>query len=170
MKDKYLRELAKLEGVKDAEINVLKKKAEDAEQKGFKEGEAAYIQQCEAAKDLFFKCGWRGALEQLGYGPATEVHNAPQYFIPATLAEYAADLQKQFLEATDDDDEENEPTDTPVVNEQGIGQPARLEPTFEDLTVEPPIDIVLPVATETDLPSATGVHVDIEAVLEDLFS
>ena len=44
MKDKYLRDLAKLEGVKDAEINVLKKKAEDAEVKGFKEGKAAYIQ------------------------------------------------------------------------------------------------------------------------------
>ncbi|XP_028082365.1 uncharacterized protein LOC114283686 [Camellia sinensis] len=48
MKDKYLRELAKLEGVKDAEIKVLKKKAEDAELKGFKAGEAAYIQQCQS--------------------------------------------------------------------------------------------------------------------------
>ncbi|GMP73123.1 hypothetical protein CsSME_00030967 [Camellia sinensis var. sinensis] len=94
MKDEYLRELAKLEGVKDAEIKVLKKKAEDAELKGFKEGEAAYIQQCEAAKDLFFKCGWRGGVEQLGCGPDTEVYNASQYFIPASLAEYAADLQK----------------------------------------------------------------------------
>ena len=43
MKDKYLRELTKLEGVKDAKIKVLKKKAEDAELKGFKEGKAAYI-------------------------------------------------------------------------------------------------------------------------------
>ena len=70
------------------------KKAEDAEQKGFKEGEAAYIQQCEAAKDLFFKCGWRGAVEQLGCSHDTKVYSAPQYFIPASLAEYAADLQK----------------------------------------------------------------------------
>ena len=76
IKDKYLLELAKLEGVKDAEIKVLKKKAEDAELKGFKEGEAAYIQQCEAVKDLFFKCGWRGAVEQLGCGPDSEVHYA----------------------------------------------------------------------------------------------
>ena len=44
MKDKMVRELAKLEGGKDAEINVLKKKAKDVELKGFKEGEAAYIQ------------------------------------------------------------------------------------------------------------------------------
>ena len=63
MKDKHLWELAKLESTKDAEIKELKKKADDAEQKGYKEGEAAYIQHCEAAKDLFFKCGWRSAVE-----------------------------------------------------------------------------------------------------------
>ena len=85
MKDKHLWELAKLESTKDAEINDLKKKADDAEQKGYKEGEAAYIQQCEAAKDLFFKCGWRSAVEQLGCGSETEVYNALQYFIPASL-------------------------------------------------------------------------------------
>ena len=156
-----------IEGAKDAEITVLKKKAEDVVVKGFKDGEAAYIQQCEAAKDLFFKCGWRGAVEQLGCGPDTEVYNAPQYFIPASLAEYAASVQQQFLQGSDDEDEENF---TPVVNEQGNDQSARLEPTVEDLTVEPPTDIVLPVATETDLPFATGVQVDIEADLEDLFN
>ena len=98
MKDKYLRELAKLEGKKDAEIADLKKKVGDANAQGFKEAEGLYIPQCEGAKDLFFKCGWRGAVEQLGCGPETEIYNAPQYFIPASLAEYAADLQKQFLE------------------------------------------------------------------------
>ena len=54
IKDKYLRELAKLEGKKNAEIEQLKKDADDAELRGFKEGEATYIKQCEAAKDLFF--------------------------------------------------------------------------------------------------------------------
>ncbi|GMP21694.1 hypothetical protein CsSME_00000026 [Camellia sinensis var. sinensis] len=92
----------------------------------------------------------------LGCGPETEVYNAPQYFIPASLVEYAASIQQQFLQGSDDEDEENEPTVTPVVNEQGNNQSARLEPTVEDLTVEPSTDIVLPVATETDLPSATG--------------
>lgn len=57
MKDKYLRELVKLEGKKDAKIAELKKKADDANAEGFKEWEALYMQQCEAAKDLFFKCG-----------------------------------------------------------------------------------------------------------------
>lgn len=175
MKDKYLRELAKLEGVKDAEINLLKKKAEDAEVKGFKEGEAAYIQQCEATKDLFFKCGWRGAVEQLGCGPDTEVHNAPQYFIPASLAEYVADLQKQFLEASDDDDEENEPTDTPVDNVPA-NQSVRAAPVVEDLTIKQPAETELQAETELPtqivIPSETGLRVDAEMDVEidDLFS
>ena len=57
IKDKYLRELAKLEGKKNAEIAELKKKVDDANAEGFKEGEVLYMQQCEAAKNLFFKCG-----------------------------------------------------------------------------------------------------------------
>ncbi|GMP46613.1 hypothetical protein CsSME_00014694 [Camellia sinensis var. sinensis] len=62
MKNKYLRELAKLEGKKNVEIEKLKKSVDDAELRGYKEGEATYIKQCEAAKDLFFKCGWRAAV------------------------------------------------------------------------------------------------------------
>ncbi|KAI8024664.1 Nuclear pore complex protein NUP107 [Camellia lanceoleosa] len=115
LKDKYLRELAKIEKKKNTEITQLKESIKGAEKQGFKKAEDAYTQQCEAAKDLFFKCGWRSAVEQLGSGPKTEVYNAPQYFIPASLAQYAADLQKQFLEASDDDDEdEDKPTDTPA--------------------------------------------------------
>ncbi|KAF5933542.1 hypothetical protein HYC85_029713 [Camellia sinensis] len=56
MTDHYLRELAKLEKKKDAEITELKKKMEDAEDRGYKEVEATYVLQCEAAKDIFFKC------------------------------------------------------------------------------------------------------------------
>ena len=109
-------------------------------------------------------------MEQLGCGPETEVYNAPQYFIPASLAEYAASVQEQFLQDSDDSDNENEQTVIPVVNAQVNDQSARLETTVEDLTVEPSNDIVLPVATETDVPSVTGVQVDIDAEIEDLFS
>ncbi|GMQ00145.1 hypothetical protein CsSME_00047353 [Camellia sinensis var. sinensis] len=42
-KDRYLRELAKLERKKSAEITELQKKMEDAEDRGFKEREATYI-------------------------------------------------------------------------------------------------------------------------------
>ncbi|XP_028105596.1 uncharacterized protein LOC114304651, partial [Camellia sinensis] len=65
MKDKYLREFLKLEKRKDAEISELKKNMEAVDKggykRGFKEAEAAYVKQCDAAKELFFKCGWRAA-------------------------------------------------------------------------------------------------------------
>ncbi|XP_028069734.1 uncharacterized protein LOC114272268 [Camellia sinensis] len=77
MKDKYLRELVKLEGKKNAEIAELTKKVNDANAEGFKEGETLYMQQCEAAKDLFFKCDWRAVVVQLGCEPETEVYNPP---------------------------------------------------------------------------------------------
>ncbi|XP_028079186.1 uncharacterized protein LOC114280968 [Camellia sinensis] len=93
IKDKYLRELAKLEGKKNVEMTKLEKKLEVAENRGFKEGEALYIKQCEAAKDLFFKCEWKGVVAQLGHGPETEVFNPPLYFIPSSLTEYAATIQ-----------------------------------------------------------------------------
>ena len=92
IKDKYLRELAKLEGKKNAEIEKLKKSADDDELRGYKEGEATYIKQCEAAKDLFFKFGWRAAVEQLGHDLETEVFNALAYFIPSSMTEYVAAL------------------------------------------------------------------------------
>ena len=97
VKDKYLRELAKLEGKKNTKITKLEKKLEDAEDRGFKKEEALYIKQCEAAKDLFFKRGWRAGVEQLGHGPETEVFNPHPYFIPGSMTEYAAAIQQQFL-------------------------------------------------------------------------
>ncbi|GMP81592.1 hypothetical protein CsSME_00036245 [Camellia sinensis var. sinensis] len=65
LKDRYLRELAKLEKKKDAEIAELKKSVDDAENRGYKEGKATYILQCEAAKDIFFKCRWKAAMSKL---------------------------------------------------------------------------------------------------------
>ncbi|XP_028101442.1 nucleoporin nup211-like [Camellia sinensis] len=60
MKDKYLQELLKLEKRKDAEISELKKNMEAVEKEGYKRGykeaEDAYVEQCDAAKELFFKC------------------------------------------------------------------------------------------------------------------
>ena len=106
---------------------------------------------------------------QLGCEPETEVYDPLQYFIPSSLAEYAASVQQQFLQGSDDN-EDTEPTNTPVVNEQAIDQSARLEPTVEDLTTETviPIDSELP--TETALPTEAGLRVDIDADLDDLFN
>ncbi|XP_028094392.1 ATP synthase subunit alpha, chloroplastic-like [Camellia sinensis] len=54
LKDKYLRELVKLEKKKATEITQLKESAKGAEKKGFKKADDAYVKQCEAAKELFF--------------------------------------------------------------------------------------------------------------------
>ncbi|GMP78113.1 hypothetical protein CsSME_00034171 [Camellia sinensis var. sinensis] len=166
IKDKYLRELAKFERKKSAEIEQLKKSADDAELRGYKEGEATYIKQCEDAKDLFFKYGWRAAVEQLGHGPETEVFNAPAYFIQSSMIEYAAALQQQFLEDSDDE-EDTVLKDTPAVNDP-VDQSVRSELMVEDLTNELPTETVLPI--ETVLLSEPGLRVDIDADLDDLFN
>ncbi|KAF5933745.1 hypothetical protein HYC85_029916 [Camellia sinensis] len=172
--DKYLRELVKLERKKDAEM---KEKAKEADKQGFKRAEGAYAQQCNAAKELFFKCGWRGAVEKLGHDPQTEVFNPPAYFIPNSLMEYATAMQQQFLEGSDDEDsdEDSAPEDTAVVN---ADQVVRSEPMVEDLTLDQPSETVAP--AETILPSEnvvapeTGLRVDADAAfdaeIDELFS
>ncbi|KAF5931622.1 hypothetical protein HYC85_027793 [Camellia sinensis] len=170
LKDKYLRELVKLERKKNAEM---KEKAKEADKQGFKRAEDAYAQQCNAAKELFFKCGWRGAVEKLGNDPQTEVFNPPAYFIPASLKEYADVLQQQFLGDSDSDDSSDE--DTPVDN---VDQPVRSVPSVEDLTVDLPSETVIPAEVtlpiENELPQETGLQVDgdaaFDAEIDELFS
>lgn len=155
LKDRYLRELATVKQNKKAEITELEKKIGDAEDRGFKEGRATYILQCEAAKDLFFKCGWKAAVEQLGHRPETELFlNPPSYFISSCMAEYATAIQQKFLES-EDDKEETVPNNAPVINDPAI-QSVRVEPPVEDLT--------------TELPTETGLRVEQDADLDDLFA
>ncbi|GMP23118.1 hypothetical protein CsSME_00000840 [Camellia sinensis var. sinensis] len=166
MKDKYLRELVKLEKRKDTEITQMKESAKGAEKQGYKKAEDAYVKQCDAAKELFFKCGWRAAVEKLGHDPQTEVFNPPAYFIPSSLVEYANALQQQFLEDSDfDDDSASE--DTPVVSADSS---VRLEPMVEDLTIELPGEAVVPtettLATESELPPETGLRSDADAAFD----
>ena len=105
---------------------------EDAEDRGYKEGEATYILQCEAAKDIFFNCGWKRATAQLGHGSEPEVFlNPPPHFIPSYMAEYAPAIQQKFLEV-EDDEEESEPNNAPVVNDPAV-ESARVAPPVEDL-------------------------------------
>ncbi|XP_028064371.1 probable methyltransferase PMT19 [Camellia sinensis] len=109
LKDRYLCELAKVEKKKSAEITDLEKKVEDAEDRGYKEGEATYILQCEAAKDIFLKYGWKAVVEQLDHGAETEVFlNPPPHFIPSYMAEYANAIQQKFLQV-EEEEEASEP-------------------------------------------------------------
>ena len=177
VKDKYLWEMAQLETKKNAEITELKEKVEGASKEGFKEVEAGYTLQCEAAKELFFKCGWRSAVEKIGCGPETEVYNAPEYFIPASLQDYADDIQKQFLGSSDDEeDDEDESTDTPAVNDRPNEQSVRSEPVVEGLSEAQPtgadVLAVTGLPTQTVPPTSTGLRTDavddFDAEFEDL--
>ena len=175
MKDKYLRELLKLEKRKDTEISQLKKSAEVAEKEGYKQGykkaEEAYVKQCDAAKELFFKCGWRAAVEQRGHDQQAEVYNPPEYFIPKSLAAYADALQQEFLEDSDTEDSSAEATPA-----EDADQSVRSVPIVDDLTVHPPsvtvAEVTLPIVNE--LPPETGPQVDadasFDAEIDELFS
>ena len=176
MKDYYLWEMAQLQTKKDAEIDLLKAEVKKARKQGFKKAEDAYGLQCGAAKDLFFKCGWRSAVEKLGCTPDTDAYTAPPYSIPASLKQYADDLQKAFLEGSgdeeddeddDDDDDEGEPSLTPVTTDQQSNQAARLEPTV-DLSNEIPANSILPADTtvQTGLLPQTGLQAAAEAELD----
>ncbi|GMP70339.1 hypothetical protein CsSME_00029225 [Camellia sinensis var. sinensis] len=155
-KDKYLRELVKLEKKKDAEIAEVKKSAKDAEDHGYKDGEATYILQCEAAKDIFFKCGWKAA-------------NPPPHFIPSYMADYANAIQEKLLQVGEEDEASLEPEDAPA---------ATINPglqTTQSARVDPPVPITVDDVAVTDLPANTGLpsgeaQVDLDADLDDLFA
>ncbi|XP_028104198.1 uncharacterized protein LOC114303275 [Camellia sinensis] len=176
----YLKQLnTEMKSIRSASKSMilLSTSVKEADKQGFKRAEDAYAQQCNAAKDLFFKCGWRGAVEKLGHDPQTEVFNPPAYFIPSSLMEYATAMQQQFLEGSDDEDsdEDSAPGDTSVVNVDQIDRP---ESRVEDLTIERPNETVAPVettiVTEGVLPPETGLPADTDAAfdaeIDELFS
>ncbi|CAL5431935.1 unnamed protein product [Camellia sinensis] len=168
MKDKYLRELAKLDGKKSAEIEEPKKKAEDAEDRGYKEGETTYIKQCEATKDLFFKCGWGAAVAQLDHGPETEVFNPPSYFIPSSMVEYAA-IQQQFLQEEEDGDVAPEDNTQPGRQSSSPTPVVSIPPLLAASDVMPSTELDLEMLTTTELPLGED-RVVVDADLNDLFS
>ena len=69
------------------------------------------------------------------------------------MAEYTAAIQQKFLES-EDDEEEIVPKNAMGINDPAI-QSARVEPPVEDLT--------------TELPTETGLRVELDADLDDLF-
>ncbi|XP_028113903.1 flagellar attachment zone protein 1-like [Camellia sinensis] len=145
MKDKYLRELLKLEKRKDAEISELKKNMEAAEKEGYKRGykeaEEAYVKQCDAAKELFFKCDA---------------------------------LQQEFLEDSDTDDS-SAPENIPVVGASpSLRLEPMVEDPPIDQPSDTVVPTETNPATERDLPLETGFQVDgdaaFDAEIDELFS
>lgn len=54
--ERYLAELPKLRAIHKAE---LKKEVDDAEDRGYVEGERVYGRQVAGTKDILFQCGWK---------------------------------------------------------------------------------------------------------------
>ncbi|GMP83547.1 hypothetical protein CsSME_00037421 [Camellia sinensis var. sinensis] len=78
---------------------------QDTEDRGFKEGKETYVQQCEAVKDIFFKCGWKAIAKKLGYGHDSEIFlNLPPYFILRYMTDYANAVQQKFLQEGEEDE------------------------------------------------------------------
>ncbi|XP_028125155.1 uncharacterized protein LOC114322091 [Camellia sinensis] len=147
MKDKYLRELLKLEKRKDAEMSELKKNMEAVDKGGYKRG---------------FK------------EAETEVFNPPEYFIPKSLAGFADALQQQFLEGSDTD-EDSASEDTPVENVDQIDRPeSRVEDLTIEQPNETVAPVDTTIVTEGVLPPETGLPADTDAAfdaeIEDLFA
>ncbi|XP_028106053.1 uncharacterized protein LOC114305130 [Camellia sinensis] len=171
LKDKYLRELAKLEGKKNAEITEMEKKVEDVEDRSYKEGEATYILQCEAAKDIFFKCGWKAVVAQLGHGQETEVFkNPPPHFILSYMVEYATAIQQKFLQA-EEDEEDPAPEANTQPGRQSISPTpmVSIPPSLVATNVVPLTELDQGVLATNELPLGEA-RVDLDADLEDLFS
>ncbi|GMP96032.1 hypothetical protein CsSME_00044852 [Camellia sinensis var. sinensis] len=148
-KDRYLRELAKLERKKDAEIAKLKKNMQDAEDRSYKEGEATYVLQCEVAKDIFFKCGWKAVV--------------------AKLTDYANAIQQKLLQEGEEKAGSPNPNNALSVNNyRGLqtSQTAQVEPPVSDMVEDVPVTDLL---AGTGLPSGEA-RVDLDANLDDLFA
>ncbi|GMP58739.1 hypothetical protein CsSME_00022301 [Camellia sinensis var. sinensis] len=151
-KDRYLRELAKLEKKKNVDVTKLKTKMEDAEDRGFKEGEATY-------------------------GQDTEIFlNPPPHCIPSYMTDYTNAVQQKFLEEGKEEEKTPEPNNAPPTNTDLGLQPsllARVDPLNQPVpsTVEGVLvtDLAQEVAVETGLPSGK-VQVDLDTNLDDLFA
>ena len=107
-------------------------------------------------------------MAQLGHSPETEGFNPPPYFIPSSMAEYAAAFQQKFLEEKDEDavPEDNTQLDrqsispTPVVSRPPL-------PVVSDTV--PPTELNQEALATTELPLGED-QVVLDADLDDLFS
>ncbi|XP_028085919.1 uncharacterized protein LOC114286888 [Camellia sinensis] len=96
VKARYLVELRKL---CDAHKEEKDKAVDDAEDRGYVQGEKTYKRQVQATKDIFFQCGWKAAVEKVGLGQDAKMfQNPPAAFIPPYIQAYASVTQKRLIE------------------------------------------------------------------------
>ncbi|GMP48022.1 hypothetical protein CsSME_00015524 [Camellia sinensis var. sinensis] len=95
-KARYLAELHKLQDAHKVERD---KAVDDAEDRGYAEGERTYERQVQTTTDIFFQCGWKAAVEKVGLGQDAEMfQNPPAAYIPAYMQAYASTAQKRLIE------------------------------------------------------------------------
>ncbi|XP_028096449.1 uncharacterized protein LOC114296358 [Camellia sinensis] len=95
MKARYLAELRKL---RDANKVAMDKAVDDAEDRGYAQGEKTYERQVQATKDIFFQCGWKAAVEKVGLGQDADMFlNPPAAHIPIYMQAYASATQNRLI-------------------------------------------------------------------------
>lgn len=94
-KARYLAELRKL---RDAHKAVMAKAVDDAEDRGYEQGEKTYERQVQATKDIFFQCGWKAAVEKVGLGQDSDMfNNLPAAYIPDYMQAYSKAAQIRLI-------------------------------------------------------------------------
>lgn len=91
----YLAELRKLRDIHKAEKD---KAIDDAEDRGYAQGEKTYERQVQATKDIFFQCSWKAAVEKVGLGEDADMFlNPPAAYIPVYMQAYASATQNWLI-------------------------------------------------------------------------
>ncbi|GMP50132.1 hypothetical protein CsSME_00016871 [Camellia sinensis var. sinensis] len=94
-KARYLAELRKLRDAHKAERD---KAVDDAEDRGYAQGEKTYERQVQATKDIFFQCGWKAAVEKVGLGQDSDMFiNPSAAYIPVYMQAYSKATQNRLI-------------------------------------------------------------------------
>ena len=111
-KARYLAELRKLH---DAHKEEKDKAVDDAEDRGYAQGEKTYERQVQATKDIFFQCDWKATVEKVGLSQDADMFlNPPAAFIPHYMQAYANTAQKRLIDEARKAAEEETAAEQPV--------------------------------------------------------
>ncbi|GMQ09681.1 hypothetical protein CsSME_00052965 [Camellia sinensis var. sinensis] len=139
-KARYLAELRKL---RDAHKVEKDKAVDDAEDRGYAQGEKTYERQVQATKDIFFQCGWKAAVEKVGLGQDSDMFiNPPAAYIPVYMQAYSKATQNRLIAdarkkaekeaAAANQAEQNPPEACPDAEEEANRDVAVVEDTDDD--------------------------------------
>ena len=94
-KARYLAELRKLRAAHKEEKDTA---VDDAEDRGYAQGEKTYERQGQTTKDIFFQCSWKAAVEKVGLGQDSDMFiNPPTAYIPVYMLAYSQATQNRLI-------------------------------------------------------------------------